>query len=465
MNKVTSALLCAALMLSLAYPALAAEPVSEMEIAAEYLYEQGIMVGDGNGDMRLNDSLNRAELAVLLTRLHGGSGTDPDSYAWACYFTDVPQWAAPYVGYCTAMLLVAGYGNQIYGANDPVTSAAACTVILRACGYDDGEGSLWDYNTACSYAASLGLLDPATKGKDAFTRGDMALLIYRTWNTPAVLPQVERVEGITTAPDGAVLSKTVKQKSWSREDFSQEASQEIFTGCYTRGWYNAIRQSIVDWRTILAGNNSAGIHPQYLYAHTAVADDPDEAAAFAHILGRIGGFTYYSLGAEPYVENQYEYPGYAIVKAATGAGHQAALSFITPELEEIANLDPRSRVIYWNHYLCGLMEYDASESASAHEIFSAHEAPVLGRCSSYAAAFAFLCGAADVPCVLVSSETHTWNEVYVDGHWQVVDVAANDAAGGPGQDNYLLKERVPGTDRCPQGTRFAKELLVPGSTQ
>ena len=33
---------------------------------------------------------------------------------------------------------------------------------------------------------------------------------------------------------------------WSREDFSQEASPEVFTGVYSRELYNAIRQTMVD---------------------------------------------------------------------------------------------------------------------------------------------------------------------------------------------------------------------------
>lgn len=467
MKKVTSALLCAALMLSLVCPARAASQVSEAETAAAYLKELGILAGDQNGDLNLESHLTRAEMATILTRLHGGPETVPGHYDWACYYTDVPDWARGYVGYCTANLLMAGYGNQLFGPDDSVTPQMACTVILRAFEYADGEGTAWNYDSACGYALGLGLIEPETAGAELMTRGEMAVLICRAQSGQPEAPAVPvfQAEGIRLAPDGSVISKTITQPAWSRADFSQEANPEIFSGVYSRSWYNAIRQSLVDRDEILAGNNSADFNPQYLYAHTVVTDDPAETGAFAYILGRLGGYTYFTPGAEPYVENQYEYPGYAVVKVSTETGHQEALSFIAPELERIAGMDTRSQVIALNHYLCGLMEYDASESASAREIFSAHGAPVPGRCSSYAAAFAFLCGAADIPCVLVSSETHTWNEVYVDGQWQVVDVSANDAAGGPNQDNYLLKERSPGTDRCPQGTQFAKELLVPGSTK
>ncbi len=50
---------------------------------------------------------------------------------------------------------------------------------------------------------------------------------------------------------------------------------------------------------------------------------------------------------------------------------------------------------------------------------------MLGQCGSYSSAFRFLCDAADIPCVTVSSENHAWNEVYVDGQWLTVDVTFN----------------------------------------
>ena len=57
-------------------------------------------------------------------------------------------------GYCAANDLVAGYGNGRYGSNDPVTSAAACTVMLRCLNDVD---AVWDYQSACRTAVQLGL--------------------------------------------------------------------------------------------------------------------------------------------------------------------------------------------------------------------------------------------------------------------------------------------------------------------
>ena len=49
MKKITSVLLCTALVLSLTCPALAAEQEPEVETAAAYLKELGVLAGDQNG--------------------------------------------------------------------------------------------------------------------------------------------------------------------------------------------------------------------------------------------------------------------------------------------------------------------------------------------------------------------------------------------------------------------------------
>lgn len=192
-KKFLSMALACALSLSMAVPAVAAAPPSELEMAAAYVREQGIMTGDQNGNLNLDAGLNRAELAVLLTRLRNGTEelfANTGYYEQGCKFTDVPAWAKLFVGYCVRNNLVAGYDTLRYGASDPVNPAAACTVILRVCGVADGEGSIWNYNTACSYAAGLGWIDESTAHANTITRGEMAVLIYRaqTGARPGIPP-------------------------------------------------------------------------------------------------------------------------------------------------------------------------------------------------------------------------------------------------------------------------------------
>ncbi len=83
------------------------------------------------------------------------------------------------------------------------------------------------------------------------------------YSTPTNAP-----DGVAIAPDGTITSKVITQAAWSREDFSQQANPEIFTNFYTREWYNALRQTIVDRDLIAPGNNEDHFNPGYLYAHT-----------------------------------------------------------------------------------------------------------------------------------------------------------------------------------------------------
>lgn len=138
------------------------------------------MVGNETGDMMLDQGLTRAQMAAVLTRIVANPDhveADSAYYRGQCKFTDVPDWAKVYVGYCAANHLVAGYGNGLYGPSDPVTPAAACTVMLRCLGDVDME---WTYSTACQTAVELGLSSAEALTGAEITRGNMAVLIYRT---------------------------------------------------------------------------------------------------------------------------------------------------------------------------------------------------------------------------------------------------------------------------------------------
>ena len=151
---------------------------SEEEIAAAFLREQEIMVGDQNGEMNLSSGLTRAQLAVVLTRLSGNPEhvlAEEEFYISQCKFPDVPDWARLYVGYCYFNGLMVGYDTGAFGADDGVTPAAACTVILRYMDLPDVE---WDYSTACQTALDQGLTTGEAIGKGEITRGDLAVMLY-----------------------------------------------------------------------------------------------------------------------------------------------------------------------------------------------------------------------------------------------------------------------------------------------
>ena len=207
MKKLSFLLLCAVLTFAMVCPALAAESDAELTAAAAHLKEQGIMVGNQDGDMDLDSGLTRAQLATILTRLNGDREhiqADQTFYISQCKFTDVPVWAKLYVGYCYFNSLMVGYDTGVFGADDGVTPAAACTVVLR---YLDRPDIQWDYSTACQTAVDQGLTTAEAISKTEITRGDLAVMLYRALGNTDFDNTVAAGEpsgSVSRNPDGSI---------------------------------------------------------------------------------------------------------------------------------------------------------------------------------------------------------------------------------------------------------------------
>lgn len=270
-------------------------------------------------------------------------------------------------------------------------------------------------------------------------------------------PYSEDAPAVTPAPQPtpapAQSGYTISTSHWSREDFSQQANPDVFTGVYDRDLYNAIRQTLADMGT----ENSAGDR----CAYTMVSKG--DYSAVKRMLGRLNGLYQYEHYVPKNLTNYYEYLDYFAVSAEMPEDYQAAYDFIQPVIAAVDRLGTdREKVEYLNDYLCGLLAYNKKATAGIERTFSQHSAELEAACGSYAHNFKFLCAAANIPCFTISTSNHSWNMVYADGQWLHVDVAANDLYR---QDYILLAKTVSDrTDQAPDATAFLKELLVPGST-
>ena len=243
---------------------------------------------------------------------------------------------------------------------------------------------------------------------------------------------------------------TIQATHWSREDFSQEASPEVFTGVYSRELYNAIRQTMVD--------GTSGTAPAY----TQVSKE--DYSAVKKLIGRMEGVLRYEHHVPQNFTDYWRYLDYFAVSAEMPENYQVPLDFVQSALDHAGTLaTDRERVEYFNDYIRTLLAYEKGKTAGITQTFAPHAGELKAACGSYARALKFLCGAADIPCFTVSSKTHTWNLVYVDGQWLHVDVSANDLSG---RNGVLLTESYQtGKDQAPEATAFLKELFVPGSTK
>ena len=176
MKKVLSLVLALCLCASLMMPVFAAS--KEATEAAEILYDLGLFnsVGqnaDGTPNFDLDRAPTRAEAVTLLVRLLGkeaeakvGSYTTP--------FTDVPEWAAAYVGYAYANGLTTGTSATTFSSGDTVSATQYLTFVLRALGYTSGTDFAWD--SAWTQTDTLAITSGEYNASSAFTRGDAVLV-------------------------------------------------------------------------------------------------------------------------------------------------------------------------------------------------------------------------------------------------------------------------------------------------
>ena len=145
--------------------------------AIEVLQAVGIMTGDQNGNFNPDGSITRNEMAVIMAHL---LNLDYDYYRGTNPFTDVPEWAAPYVAACAAEGVVAGIGNGQYGGDQKVTAAQASLMIMKALGYfQNAEDFGTDWQVATIRQASyINLFDNiSSNAESALTRAQVAQLV------------------------------------------------------------------------------------------------------------------------------------------------------------------------------------------------------------------------------------------------------------------------------------------------
>lgn len=103
----------------------------------------------------------------------------------------------------------------------------------------------------------------------------------------------------------------------------------------------------------------------------------------------------------------------------------------------LENLPARStnaeKVKYFNEWLTKHNEYNTQVSAGAMATETGYLDALEGKtgaegpvCSGYSHALKTLCDRVGIPCVVVTSDTHAWNNVEIDGAWYAVDVTNND---------------------------------------
>lgn len=158
--------------------------------AIETLSTLGIITGDdenndGVMEFRPNDTITRAEVTAIVSRIQGMNNAAQTNTS----FADVPSthWASGYVAQAANQGIVNGYGDGNFGPEDNVKYQEMVKMLMETLGYrpfaDDNGGYPTGYLTA---AQRYGVLDDVVGGgiDVEASRGMVAQMVYNAVDTP-----------------------------------------------------------------------------------------------------------------------------------------------------------------------------------------------------------------------------------------------------------------------------------------
>ena len=180
MKKIIILIILSAFLFCSACPAYSADDES-VSIANE-LYKQGLLKGsgvdsDGQPVFGLDKYLTRQEAITLLVRLRGAE-EEALNGSWDNSFTDVDDWAKPYVGYAYANRITKGMSEDYFGAHSNVTAAQYITFILNSIGYSSDYDFSWDRAWELSDHIGITCGEYNSENNTSFLRGDAVKITY-----------------------------------------------------------------------------------------------------------------------------------------------------------------------------------------------------------------------------------------------------------------------------------------------
>ena len=185
-------LIIISLILMLGTTAYAAElkDIKDTDYEKEILVLQalGIVDGDENAEFHPDDTVKRSEAAKLIVEAFSYDNFTCEQ----CHtdFVDVPEshWASGYIQAAFESAYVTGVSETMFAPDENITLEQACTIVLRAMGYELFAAREGGYPSGyMKYAFGYDLCDkvqiPATS---AVTRGQLAYVLAKAMETPVV---------------------------------------------------------------------------------------------------------------------------------------------------------------------------------------------------------------------------------------------------------------------------------------
>ena len=161
--------------------------VSLSENAQNELYSYGIMRGDGNGDLRLEDNITRAEFCkmICVSLGYGNAKELNHSVVEDYYDVDINHWAYDYIQLSRNLGLTDGFEPGYFKPDENIIVQDTIKIIVTALGYKpkaEGEGYPNGY---INIAEKIGLINKSDfKFKKNASRQEVAYLIHSCLDIP-----------------------------------------------------------------------------------------------------------------------------------------------------------------------------------------------------------------------------------------------------------------------------------------
>lgn len=202
-KRLTAALLAVLLVACALPPALAADS----ETMQQTVRALGILTGDENGELNLQNPVTRAEFSKMMIAA-AGLGDSISGQANMSVFKDVKNahWAAGYIKAAVERGWLAGYTDGTFRPENTILLEEAATALLRMLGYDSQSLSGAFPSAQMNKYRALGLDENMTAGQgQRLTRGDCVTLFYNLMGAQtAAGPTFAAGRGLALNADGEV---------------------------------------------------------------------------------------------------------------------------------------------------------------------------------------------------------------------------------------------------------------------
>lgn len=146
------------------------------------LEKVGIIEGDNNNDLMLDETLQRQDLVIIIARLFSEEKRAKNTTG-KLEFKDVEpnRYYTPFIIWAVEKGIISGKSEKEFGVGDNVTLIQLETIMLRILGYEEEAKNS---SLVTTLSNSLGINEGiSSKNDDAITRGELSKIIINSLNT------------------------------------------------------------------------------------------------------------------------------------------------------------------------------------------------------------------------------------------------------------------------------------------